>query len=178
MFKCWLAEEPIASSSSANMQRIREAVAVLSRPQPRQEDVQPLQNKWKVAQQKDKKLRSLQDVIQEFRDKVTEAVQRLQWQLADNAEQCRVARNRHHERARHPNTEHCRDPSCMERDKKVGHEIILCKSQKAKPKSSESAVKGPDPGPSNPATYPAQAFDCAPYSDTNLPSLKLSLIHI
>ena len=45
----WLAEEPIASCTSADMQRIREAVAVLSRPKPRQEDVEPLQPKWQVA---------------------------------------------------------------------------------------------------------------------------------
>ena len=46
----WMAEEPIASCSSADAQRIKEAVAVLSRAKPRQEDVQPLQNKWQVAQ--------------------------------------------------------------------------------------------------------------------------------
>jgi hypothetical protein len=51
----WLAEEPIASCSSADAQRIREAVAVLSHPKPRKEDVQPLQSKWQVAQKKDKK---------------------------------------------------------------------------------------------------------------------------
>ena len=46
----WLAQKPIASCSSADMQRIREAVAVLSHPKPRQEDVRPLQSKWQVAQ--------------------------------------------------------------------------------------------------------------------------------
>ena len=50
----WLAEEPIASCSSADMLRIREAVAVLSRPKPRKEDVRPLQSKWQVAQKKTK----------------------------------------------------------------------------------------------------------------------------
>ena len=50
----WLAIEPIASCSSADMQRIREAAAVLSHKKPRQEDVQPLQSKWGVAQQKNK----------------------------------------------------------------------------------------------------------------------------
>ena len=50
----WLAEEPIASCSSADAQRIREAVAVLSHPKPRQEDVRPLQSKWQVAQKKTK----------------------------------------------------------------------------------------------------------------------------
>ena len=53
----WLAKEPIASCSTADMQRIREAAAVLSHKKPRQEDVQPLQSKWGVAQQKNKKRR-------------------------------------------------------------------------------------------------------------------------
>ena len=50
----WLAKEPIASCSSAHMQRIREAAAVLSHPKPRQEHVRPLQSKWQVAQKKTK----------------------------------------------------------------------------------------------------------------------------
>ena len=54
----WLAMEPIASCSSADMQRIREAVAVLVPAKPRQEDVQPLQSKWLVAQQRNKKRRT------------------------------------------------------------------------------------------------------------------------
>ena len=55
----WLAEEPIASCSSADMQRIREAVAVLSPQKPRQEDVQPLQSKWQVAQKKRQKAKTV-----------------------------------------------------------------------------------------------------------------------
>ena len=55
----WLAEEHIASCTGADIQRIREAVAVLSRPKPRQEDVQPLQRKWQVAQQQEDKKRRL-----------------------------------------------------------------------------------------------------------------------
>ena len=51
----WLAEQPIASCHSADMERLREAAAVLSRPKPRKEDVRDLQNDWQVAQQKDKK---------------------------------------------------------------------------------------------------------------------------
>ena len=47
----WLAEEHAASCNSAEAHRIREAVAVLSRPKPRKEDVQPLQPKWQVAQE-------------------------------------------------------------------------------------------------------------------------------
>ena len=73
----WLAEGHVGSCTSADAQRIREAVAVLSRPKPRQEDVRSLQNKWQVAQQQDKKPRPLPDLIQEFRDKVIEAAQNL-----------------------------------------------------------------------------------------------------
>ena len=51
----WLAQEPMASCSSVDIQRIRELVAVLSRPNPRQEDVQPLQSKWQVAQKSPQK---------------------------------------------------------------------------------------------------------------------------
>ena len=53
--KRWLAKEPIASCSSADMQRIREAAAVLVHGKPRQEDVQPLQSKWRVARERNKK---------------------------------------------------------------------------------------------------------------------------
>ena len=51
----WLAEESIARCSSADLQRLREAVAVLTsgkKEQPRKEDVQPLQSKWQVIQKK------------------------------------------------------------------------------------------------------------------------------
>ena len=51
----WLAQKSIVSCSSADMQRIREAVAVLSHSKPRKEDVRPLQSKWLVAFKKDKK---------------------------------------------------------------------------------------------------------------------------
>ena len=49
----WLAEESIASCSSAELQRIREAVAVLTsckKQQPRMEDVRPLlgPKKWNM----------------------------------------------------------------------------------------------------------------------------------
>ena len=46
----WLAEDHVASCTSADAQRIREAVAVLSRPNPRQDDIRPLQKKWQVGQ--------------------------------------------------------------------------------------------------------------------------------
>ena len=45
-----LAEEPMASCNSVEIQDIRELVAVLSRPNPKQEDVRPLQSKWQVTQ--------------------------------------------------------------------------------------------------------------------------------
>ena len=48
----WLAKESIASCSSADMQRIREAAAVLVHGKPRKEDVRPLQSKWRVVRQK------------------------------------------------------------------------------------------------------------------------------
>ena len=83
--QCWLAEEPIVSCNSAGAQRVREAVAVLSQPQPRQRDVQRLQNEWHVAQQKNKKRRPLADVIQEFQDKVINAAKKLQQQLSESA---------------------------------------------------------------------------------------------
>ena len=46
----WLAEDHVASCTSADAQRIIEAVAVLSRPKPKKEDVQHLQSKWQVTQ--------------------------------------------------------------------------------------------------------------------------------
>ena len=83
--------EPIANCSGADMQRVREAVAVLSRPEPRQEDVRPLQNKWQVAAQKDKKSRPLGEVLQEFQGKVIKAAEKLQVELLDSAEQPALA---------------------------------------------------------------------------------------
>ena len=83
----WLADESIARCSSADVQRIREAAAVLSRPKPRKEDVRPLQRKWQVRQQtKGKKPRPLGEVLKEFQDKVIHAAQKLQQQLSDSAE--------------------------------------------------------------------------------------------
>ena len=46
----WLADEPAASCSSADMARARGAAAVLSRPKPRQEEVRLLQHRWQAAQ--------------------------------------------------------------------------------------------------------------------------------
>ena len=78
----WLAELPIASYSSEDMQRIREAVAVLSRPKPRQEDVQPLLSKWQVAHRKDKQTRPLEETLREFQGKGIKAEQELQQELS------------------------------------------------------------------------------------------------
>ena len=80
----WLGEEPAASSTSAEVQRIREAVAVLSRPNPRQPDVQALQREWNVAFKKDKTWCKKADVVQELRSKVVEAAQKLQQQVPED----------------------------------------------------------------------------------------------
>ena len=75
----WLARLPAASH--ADIERIREAVPVLSRPKRRKEDVQPLQTKWQIAQQKHRKPRPLEDVLQEFQTKVIKAAKKLQLEL-------------------------------------------------------------------------------------------------
>ena len=59
---------------------------MLSRPKPRQEDVQPLQSKWQVARPKDKKRRPLEEVLRKLQGKVIKAAQELQQRLADSAE--------------------------------------------------------------------------------------------
>ena len=79
--------EPIASCSSADMQRIREAVAVLVPGKPRKEDVRPLQSKWRVARSKNKKEIPLPEVVDELREKVIKAAQQLQVELSGSAEQ-------------------------------------------------------------------------------------------
>jgi hypothetical protein len=89
--QAWLNGEQVAGCSSAGAQRIREAVAVLSKSKPRQEDVQPLQSKWQVAQKENKAKRPLKDVLQEFEGKVVKAAQNLQQQLAASAEQPALA---------------------------------------------------------------------------------------
>ena len=79
----WLAQEPIVSCNSAVVQRVRKAVAVLSQPKPRQEDVQPLQYEWRVAQKSNKKRKLLAVVIQEFQEQVINAAKKLQQQLPE-----------------------------------------------------------------------------------------------
>ena len=69
--KRWLASDHVASCSM--VERIKEAVAVLSQPRPRQEDVRPLQSKWQVVRKKDGKPRPLKDVLEEFKTKVIAA---------------------------------------------------------------------------------------------------------
>ena len=82
----WLAEESITTCSSVDLSRIREAAAVLSRPNPRKEDVRPLQSKWKVSQtKKHKKSKPLSDVLVELEGKVIKESQKLQQQLSDSA---------------------------------------------------------------------------------------------
>ena len=83
----WLAKEHVSNCSSADVQRIREAVTVLSHPKPKQEDVRPLQSKWQVAQQIKKKPKPLADVIHELQEKVVKAAQKLHQELIDSAEQ-------------------------------------------------------------------------------------------
>ena len=79
----WLAQEPIVNCNSAVVQRVRKAVAVLSQPKPRQEDVQPLQCEWRVAQKSNKKRKLLAVVIQECQEQVINAAKKLQQQLPE-----------------------------------------------------------------------------------------------
>ena len=89
--QAWLNGERVASCSSAQAQRIKEAVALLSQPKPRQEDVRPLQSKWKVPREKHNKKKRLEDVIKNLKTKVIKAAQKLQQQLAGSAAQPAVA---------------------------------------------------------------------------------------
>ena len=82
----WLAEPPIVRCHSADMERLKEAAAVLSRSKPRQEDVRDLQNDWQVSSKKGSKSIPLPEVIQEFRGKIIKAAQKLQQQILDSAE--------------------------------------------------------------------------------------------
>ena len=82
----WLAEQPIVRCHSADMERLKEAAAVLSRPKPRKEDVRDLQNDWQVAQMKHRKPIPLPEVILDFRGKIIKAAQTLQQQLLASAE--------------------------------------------------------------------------------------------
>ena len=75
----WLAKEPIASCSSADVRRIREVVALT-----RKEDVKPLLKKWEVPQQRGK---AWEQYLHEFQGKVIKAAQKLQLELSDSAEQ-------------------------------------------------------------------------------------------
>ena len=83
--------EHVASCSSGEAQHIREAVALLSQPKPRQDDVRPLQSKWKVPREINNKRTPLEDVIKNLKIKVIEAAQKLQQQLAGSAAQPAVA---------------------------------------------------------------------------------------
>ena len=83
----WLSAEHVISSS-IDTRHIREAVAILSaKPKPTWDDVRRVQNKWKIPQQIAQKARPLEDVITELQDKVVEAAQKLEQQLASCPEQ-------------------------------------------------------------------------------------------
>ena len=62
--------------SEYSLQRLREAVAILRHPKPRQEDVQRLQssNNWNVSQKRAQKKRPLPEVIEELKRKVLESM--------------------------------------------------------------------------------------------------------
>ena len=66
--------------SECSLQRLREAVAILRHPKPRQEDVQRLQssNNWNVSQKRAQKKRPLPEVIEELKRKVLEAACKMQ----------------------------------------------------------------------------------------------------
>ena len=83
----WMSQEPILSCNSPLAQRLRKAVVVLAQSKPRQEDVQPLQSQWHVAQKMNKKRRSLADVTHEFQHKLISAAKQLRQQLQESAEQ-------------------------------------------------------------------------------------------
>ena len=99
--QAWLNGEHVASCSSAEAQHIREAVAVLSQPKPRQEDVEPLHSTWQVPHWKNYKKTRLQDVIKILEIKVIEAAQTLQQQLASSAEQPAIAAQELNEQTQH-----------------------------------------------------------------------------
>ena len=77
----WLAEPYVVRCHSADLERLKEAAAVLSRSKPRKEDVRELQNDWQVSSRK-----PLPEVIQEFRNKIIKAAQKMQQRLLDSAE--------------------------------------------------------------------------------------------
>ena len=70
--------------SECSLQRLREAVAILIHPKPRQEDVQRLQSpsNWNVPQKRAQKKRPLPEVIEELKRKVLEAARKLHTQSA------------------------------------------------------------------------------------------------
>jgi len=80
----WL-DTDCVSGQSAEVQRLREAVNILTRPKPRQEDVQRLlsRNNWNVPQKKSQKKRPLADVIGDLKCKVLEAARKLQTQSTE-----------------------------------------------------------------------------------------------
>jgi hypothetical protein len=83
----WQAQEPITSCSSADLQRIREAVVVLSHPTTR-DKVQPLLKEWHVPQFSAHGGKSvLSEVLPELQSHVITAAKEFQVQSSDSAEQ-------------------------------------------------------------------------------------------
>ncbi len=81
-------------SSSVEVQRLHEAVSILTRkPKPRQQDVWPLRTKWKVQCKTGRQDRPLPVIIQELTEKVMDAANRLQSELpvSSSAEQPALA---------------------------------------------------------------------------------------
>ena len=70
--------------SEYSLQHLREAVAILRHPKPRQEEVQRLQSpsNWNVPQKRAQKKRPLPEIIEELKRKVLEAARKLHTQSA------------------------------------------------------------------------------------------------
>ena len=86
----WLAQESTASYRSVELQRTREAVAVLTscnKLQPQMVDARALlgSKKWNAAVERDQNARVLSDMVQEGKGKGTQAEQKLQQQPPDIA---------------------------------------------------------------------------------------------
>ena len=69
----WLASEAIARYSTADLESIREAAAVLSTPKPKQEDVRPFMERWQLGPRRDK---THYEMVQEFQGEVIKTAQK------------------------------------------------------------------------------------------------------
>ena len=80
----WLATIEVVRCN-VDIRPLREAVAVLSRtPRPRKEEVRPFLSEWSVDRLRQGNEELLRELIQDFQDKVAQAAQKLQEQLANN----------------------------------------------------------------------------------------------